>query len=64
MQKNLPYIVTEDDIQFTNIELFKKQINNLNSKMNYDVIIGRYLRRPVKQVKSDLLNTSLQQRIL
>lgn len=57
-KNNLPYIViVEDDIQFTNIELFKKQINNfLNSKMNYDVyLLAGNLRAPVKQVKSDLL---------
>ena len=57
-KNNLPYIViVEDDIQFTNIELFKKQINNfLTSKINYDVyLLAGNLRPPVKQVKSDLL---------
>ena len=56
-KNNLPYIViVEDDIQFTNIELFKKQINNfLSSKMNYDVYLLAGNLRSVKQVKSDLL---------
>lgn len=57
-KNNLPYIViVEDDIQFTNIELFKKQINNfLSSKMNYDVyLLAGNLRPPVKEVKPGIL---------
>lgn len=57
-KNNLPYIViVEDDIHFTNIEMFKKQVETfLNSKINYDVyLLAGNLRPPVKQVKSDLL---------
>ena len=54
----LPYIViVEDDIQFTNIEMFKKQVEIfLKSKINYDVyLLAGNLRSPVKEVKPGIL---------
>ena len=57
-KNNLPYIVVlEDDIQFTNIEMFKNQVETfLKSKINYDVyLLAGNLRPPVKEVKPGIL---------
>ncbi len=57
-KNKLPYIViVEDDIQFTNIEMFKKQVETfLKSKINYDVyLLAGNLRPPVKEVKPGIL---------
>ena len=53
-ENNLPYIViVEDDIQFTNIDLFKKQIYEfLNSKINFDVyLLAGNILKPIKYIK-------------
>lgn len=60
-KENMPYIVIiEDDIQFTNMKMFKKQIHSfLNSKINYDVyLLAGNLRNPVEQVKPGILKIS------
>ena len=56
--KNLPYIIIiEDDIDFTNVELFKEQFQSfMNSDIDYDVyLLAGNLRNPVKQVSPNLL---------
>ena len=56
--KKLPYIVIiEDDIQFKNIELFKKLFNNfMNSKLEYDVfLLDGNLRHPAIKITESIV---------
>tara|TARA_Y100000389_G_scaffold102993_1_gene99863 strand:- start:446 stop:1066 length:621 start_codon:yes stop_codon:yes gene_type:complete len=56
--KKLPYIVIiEDDIQFKNIELFKKLFNNfMNSKLEYDVfLLAGNLRHPAIKITESIV---------
>ena len=60
MAKNekLPYIVIiEDDIQFKDIELFKKLFNNfMNSKLEYDVfLLAGNLRHPAIKITESIV---------
>lgn len=56
--KKLPYIVIiEDDIQFKDIELFKKLFNNfINSKLEYDVfLLAGNLRHPAIKITESIV---------
>ncbi len=56
--KKLPYIVIiEDDIQFKDIELFKKLFNNfMNSKLEYDVfLLAGNLRHPAIKITESIV---------
>ncbi len=57
-KKELPYVVIiEDDIEFTNVDFFKNQLNTfMKSGINYDVyLLAGNLRRPVRMVKPGIL---------
>lgn len=57
-EKKLPYIViVEDDIQFKDVELFKKLFDNfMNSKLEYDVfLLAGNLRMPAVKVSPNII---------
>ena len=56
-QQKLPYvIIVEDDIYFTNINIFKKQLKDfLNSGINYDVyLLAGNIRTPPTEVSNGI----------
>lgn len=57
-EKKMPYIViVEDDIQFKDVELFKKLFDNfMNSKIEYDVfLLAGNLRMPAVKVTPNII---------